>query len=349
MARSLKILVIVSCTLAGCAPLDEEATDGGMDAARADDAGRDVDAADPPPTPGEAFAGPSLLSETGLYADLAAGTLAEGVMPYRVRFELWSDGAEKQRWLLLPTGTQIDTSDPDRWVFPVGTRAWKEFRSGGIGVETRFLHKVAPDRWENVAYVWRADGSEADARPDGAMDALGTTHDVPDLGGCFDCHRGTDGLNGVSAIQLATGEADDLLSRLETAGLLTDAIDPRPSIPGSALEQSALGYLHANCGHCHNEVHPLGAIRVLRMRVPLGLTDPLSAPSLRSTAGAEMHHLIDGTTIGIVPGDPLASQVYARMLHRDAYQMPPRGTEQVDPTGSELVRTWLESLPSTLP
>ena len=38
------------------------------------------------------------------------------------RYPLWSDGAEKQRYLSLPPGTQIDTSNMDDWKFPVGTR-----------------------------------------------------------------------------------------------------------------------------------------------------------------------------------------------------------------------------------
>src|SRR5690349_20362108 len=66
------------------------------------------------------FDGPMLLSETGLYSDIATRTLAPGDAPFDVGFELWSDGAEKQRWLLLPEGTAIDDSDVDRWSFPTG-------------------------------------------------------------------------------------------------------------------------------------------------------------------------------------------------------------------------------------
>src|SRR4051812_10459345 len=60
---------------------------------------------------------PEHLSETGLYADIATGELALGVAPYTPRFSLWSDGSEKQRWLLLPEGAQIDTSNMDDWAF----------------------------------------------------------------------------------------------------------------------------------------------------------------------------------------------------------------------------------------
>src|SRR5690349_2931129 len=70
---------------------------------------------------------PMHLSETGLYEDGSSTALAEGVMPYEPRYVLWSDGADKQRWLYLPEGTTIDTSNIDGFVFPVGTKAWKEF------------------------------------------------------------------------------------------------------------------------------------------------------------------------------------------------------------------------------
>lgn len=353
-SRRDKVGTVRACAafvmLAGCAAVP--AIDGGAsldassDAARGDaSVPRDASFDGGPPSPGQVFEGPALLSETGLYADVATEVLAEGVMPYAVRFELWSDGATKRRWLWLPPGTRIDTRDPDRWVFPVGTRAWKEFAIDGARVETRYLVKTEDDRWENVAYVWRSDGSDADARPDGVADALGTTHDVPAIDGCYDCHRGdVDGLNGVGAIQLATGAPDELLARLEAAALLSDPILPRPSIPGTDVEQAALGYLHANCGSCHDAAHPLSRFRAMRMRVPLGLARASDAPALVTALDAEMSHVIDGTTIGVVAGEPEASQLWVRMQQRDGeYQMPSRGTEQVDVEGSEIVRAWIEA------
>src|SRR4051794_17627830 len=87
---------------------------------------------------------PAKLSETGLYSDAGTKTLADGVRPYHPQFELWSDGAEKARFVRLPDGVNIDTSDMDDWQFPAGTRLWKEFRFGGRLVETRILEKFGP-------------------------------------------------------------------------------------------------------------------------------------------------------------------------------------------------------------
>ncbi|HEX3135832.1 MAG TPA: hypothetical protein VHX44_19880 [Planctomycetota bacterium] len=45
---------------------------------------------------------PALLSQTGVFSDIAALTPAAGLLPYEVNAPLWSDGARKQRWLLVP-------------------------------------------------------------------------------------------------------------------------------------------------------------------------------------------------------------------------------------------------------
>jgi hypothetical protein len=108
---------------------------------------------------------PARLSETGLFAP-GATELAPGVRPYTPSFALWSDGAEKRRWIALPEGARIDTSDMDAWRFPVGTKVWKEFVRDGIRVETRLLEKVdASDAgWAGIAYAWAADRSDAAER-----------------------------------------------------------------------------------------------------------------------------------------------------------------------------------------
>ena len=147
------------------------------------------------------YDGPLLLSETGLTTP--DGALAPGVLPFTVRWPLWSDGSEKDRFLLLPSGATLDVADADAWRFPVGTKAWKTFRVDGVPIETRLLHKQA-DGWTATAFLWREDGTDAEAVPEGVPDARGTTHDVPDRKACFTCHRGSaDFLLGVSALQLA--------------------------------------------------------------------------------------------------------------------------------------------------
>src|SRR5579871_63665 len=151
--------------------------------------------------------GPSRLSHTGLYGDFSTRTYADGIIRYTPRYPLWSDGAEKARYLLLPPNTQIDTSDMDNWQFPVGTRVWKEFTVNGQLIETRLLQKEwnDPSGWWECAYLWAADGSDATCVPDGMDNANGTTHYVPSQIDCGWCHGNVkDVLIGISAIQLSS-------------------------------------------------------------------------------------------------------------------------------------------------
>jgi hypothetical protein len=355
--RLLAILVVVGGCGDGPAPaVTSDAgplpvVDGGpAHDARARDAQLDDDAAAPDAgvidagMPDAGFVGAAMLSETGLYADIATRTLAAGVTEYAVRYELWSDGAAKRRFVFVPAAGIIDTSDPDRWRFPVGTRAWKEFHRDGVLVETRLLEKHAGG-WTRVAYVWLDDESDAVAVPEGRSDARGTDHDVPAIDDCIDCHRGAvDDLLGVSALQLAQPEGPDLLERLAAEGRLSHALPVEPEVPGDDVERQALGYMHANCGHCHNEDHPLAAHRALRLFVPVGALAPEDTPAYRTALGSRASHTIEGTSINVVAGFPDRSQLYVRMHLRDERAMPPVGTELEDLAGAAAIRAWILAL-----
>jgi hypothetical protein len=286
---------------------------------------------------------PVALSETGLYADITTRALADSVVPYEVRYQLWSDGAEKQRHLLLPEGSQIDTSDIDGWRFPIGTKAWKTFFFEGRAIETRLLEKLSDgdDGWRHIAFVWSEDGRDAYAEPDGVRDALGTTHDVPSSEDCVKCHRGAaDGLIGVAALQATSATLDAWLA----ADRLTHAPPALRAPPGDRLTQQVLGYLNANCGHCHNDRHPLARDELLRLALPLGIDRAEETPLYRTGVCATSLHEIDGTSHIVLPGSPQASQLFVRMQLRGDVQMPPLATERPDDDALELLAKWIDSL-----
>src|SRR5215213_5354145 len=64
---------------------------------------------------------PEKLGATGLYADIRTFSIATDVRSFAPQFALWADGADKQRWVQLPAGERIDTSDMNDWRFPAGT------------------------------------------------------------------------------------------------------------------------------------------------------------------------------------------------------------------------------------
>jgi hypothetical protein len=290
---------------------------------------------------------PPLLSQTGLYAG-SVGALAPAVRAYRPRFELWSDGAAKQRWVELPAQA-IDTSDIDAWQFPAGTKFWKEFSLGGRRLETRLLQKLgpAPDDWVAAAYVWLPDGSDARLSVEGLHDAAGTPHDVPSAAECGACHGGTRShVLGFSAIQLsgprAAGELS--LATLREQNALSAPPAHEPLIPGDPATVEALGYLHANCSHCHNQQRPArSGARCYDPERPFDLS--LRTQELeRVTTTAAYRSTRDGV---VIPGDAEHSELYRRMESGSIFlrRMPPLATETRDERGFELVRRWIGGLP----
>jgi hypothetical protein len=115
--------------------------------------------------------------------------------------------------------------------------------------------------------------------------------------------------------------------------------------PGDDATVEALGYLHANCGGCHNERNDWNP---LRLWLTVGdLDDPASTPTYTTTIdrATESDPVagLDTTTI-VVPGDPDASMLYLRAAHRGEGAMPPIGTEDADEDALGVLRVWIESL-----
>lgn len=303
--------------------------------------------------PEEPMGLPTLLSEAGLFeSDME--TLASGVRPYRPRFELWTDGAVKRRWVWLPEGERIDTTDLDYWQYPVGTRLYKEFSRDGKRVETRVIQKRPNGGWWMVAYHWRDDQTDADAVPDGVIDASGTPHDIPSEEDCKTCHlRMPDKSLGFTAIQLAhetpPGDPEEWsLARLVEEDRLTTTPPDLP-IPGDPTTRAVLGYLHGNCGHCHNPRSSVSS------RVDLNLwlsTSALESDESTSTYLSIVGREIDleedapeGASLRIDPGSPETSALFLRFDSRgESYSMPPLGTEKVDPEARAQLHAWITSL-----
>ncbi|MBX7195132.1 MAG: hypothetical protein K1X94_23965 [Sandaracinaceae bacterium] len=290
---------------------------------------------------------PTHLSQAGLYADPSLERVCVDCLPYTPRFELWSDGAQKRRWVRLPEGSQIDTSDMDDWQLPVGTELWKEFAVDGRRIETRLLRRVGPgpDDWVGVAYVWNAEQTDAILTIDTVNDALETSHDVPEARACMTCHGGRASVAlGFSAIELAHDAApgETSLDDLAVRGLLTHAPTSPLVMGGSETEVAALGYLHANCGSCHNSDRPPAhdAYRPpegLDLWLTVGtLSDPATSPTYRSSLGRFVR-----------PGQPDDSAIVQRVRDRVfmGRRMPPIAVERVDQDALGLLRRWVDEMP----
>lgn len=294
---------------------------------------------------------PERLSEAGLYENLAESeALAAGVVEYRPRFELWADGAEKRRFLFIPPGARIDTSDMDYWVFPPGTRAFKEFSRDGVRVETRLLEKGEDGSWLMLAFAWNAEGTDAVAVPRGSENAGGTEHDIPSSVMCRECHENMpDRLLGVGAVQLSHSLGGMTLDTFVTEGLVTDAPSAPIELPGNEVAQEALGYLHANCGVCHNRRSGEFPTVHLELHLEVGaLASVEETLTYVTTVGVPFEGVPPSPEIADVrirAGDPEGSAMYQRMGSRESLvQMPPIATEIPDEAGLATLAQFISEL-----
>jgi glucose/arabinose dehydrogenase len=305
---------------------------------------------------------PTELRCTGLYGDWENRRPACGVLEYKPAYELWSDAAVKRRFVSLPSATSVDATDPDAFVYPVGTQFWKEFRvpdgQGGTRLgETRLLRKVSAG-WLYTSYVWNEDGTTAIQENNGVADLFGLGHTVPTRMQCQECHKGRqDFILGWDLIMLGEGATGLTRDSLVNMGLLTTTAGPIPSaeIPGNDVEVAALGYMHANCGvSCHNpNVRADGGRSGMRLRLNVGQLGSVQATDAFTTA---INHIPDvnrspipanpasGPFLDIRPLDTERSLALARMKIRGEGQMPRIGTNHVDETGMTIVATWISSM-----
>jgi hypothetical protein len=305
---------------------------------------------------------PPTLQETGLYSDFATLEVDPRHLAFSPQYPLWTDGAAKRRWISLPPGTAIDGSDPDAWVFPVGTRLWKEFSFGGRRVETRFIELQPDGQWLYAAYAWNAEGTEAQLVSErGRRGAYplggGRSHTIPGVSDCKACHQGgRSEVLGFSALQLSSDRdpgalhADAAgvdLAYLVEKGLITGLpkplLDEAPRIAAaSPTERAALGYLHGNCGHCHNSQGPLQNVGLF-LRQATGASVP---PAIASAVGQPVRKPAPGQSpeavLRIEPGHPERSGVMQRIASRyPALQMPPLGTALTDEEAIALIERWI--------
>jgi len=315
---------------------------------------------------------PLTLSATGVFSDLATLTPAAGFVSYDVNTPLWSDGAHKQRWFAVPSGTTVDFAPTGEWTFPEGSVFVKNFElptddgdpSKLQRLETRVLVRDSLGHVYGGSYKWRADLSDADLVIDGTTENVSIAtvdHSIrtqpwyyPGRQDCTQCHNpASSGVLGVNAQQsnrahlfTGTGVTDNQLRAWSHAGYFTTAVDETAigsmlklvalDDPVATVEQRARSYLDANCAHCHRP----GGVRAFwdaRYETPLD--------------EARIINGIVGNTLGeagarvIVPGDLENSILHKRLrTATESYKMPPLAKNVVDATAVQVIEQWIATV-----
>lgn len=297
---------------------------------------------------GETF--PKTLSAYTFFQDARAQHPSARVTPYALNTPLWSDGADKLRFIYLPEGTQLSADGDGLLQFPVGAAIIKTFAFGEGAerrlIETRvLLHRA--DGWTALPYRWNAEQTEATLALAGGRIALTTpageaiSYAIPNKNQCKSCH-GKDG-QVIPIGPKARNLSAEWLGQMVQRGALDTVPQGRGSLPDWGNHATgpaaplARAYLDVNCAHCHQpgggasnsgldlrwEQDGAHALGVFKRPVAAG----------RGAGGHEF---------SILPGAPERSILLYRMDSAEpGIAMPELGKSSVDREGVAVVRRWI--------
>lgn len=314
------------------------------------------------------------LAAYRLFTDPGGRVPNTGLTPYALTTPLFSDYAEKQRYVFLPPGRFATYRPTGVLDLPVGATLVKTFAypadfrrptENVRFVETRLLiHRASG--WVPLTYVWNAAQTEAVLKRAGVrtlvdfIDAKGSpihfSYPVPNVNQCKECHAlagvltpiGPKARNLNGDFAYAGGPENQLAYWIRT-GILHKAPTPAaiPATPrwddaAAPIPERALAYLDANCAHCHN---PKGAASnsglYLEYERKISVARGLGKrPVAAGKAAADFE-------FDIAPGDPDRSIMTHRMESREpGVMMPELGRALPHDEGVELIRAYIKGLTS---
>ncbi|MFO6445627.1 SO2930 family diheme c-type cytochrome [Erythrobacter sp. NE805] len=310
-----------------------------------------------PPVADAAIAGsgfPAKLSDYGFFTQAREQVPNLGVHPYALNTPLWSDGAEKLRFIYLPDGTQLTAAGAGLLQFPVGAAIIKTFAFGeGAGrrlIETRvLLHRA--EGWVALPYRWNAEQTDATLALAGGRVDLTTpageaiSYAIPNKNQCKTCHS-RDGqvipigpkARNLSVKWLAEMVKQGALDRVpQGAGTLPVWSARKASDPAGPL---ARAYLDANCAHCHQ---PGGGASNSGLDLRWEQADPHAIGIMKRPVAAGRG--AGGNDFSIVPGHPEQSILLYRMDSAEpGIAMPELGKSSIDREGVAVVRRWIAEM-----
>lgn len=300
---------------------------------------------------------PRLLSDYRFFRDVSGWQPNERVVPYQLNTPLFSDYAEKYRYIYVPEGEQATANGDGLLAFPVGSALIKSFGYEIDGkprlIETRvLLHRA--EGWLALPYVWNAEQTEAKLKiageripvtftdPSGKQRSI--NYGVPNKNQCKECHALSGAVTpiGPKARNLTDGGQLEDFARL---GLIdaVPAVDYRVPVWGETsapLNDRARGYLDVNCAHCHNingSASNSGLFLTYEETMPVRLG--INKRPVAAGRGSGTHDF------DIAPGDPEGSIMIYRLDSLEAgISMPEVGRSVVHDEGVALLSQWIAEM-----
>ena len=297
---------------------------------------------------------PGALSEFGFFADMQGQSATYGVEAYELKTALYSDGAEKLRFIYVPGGQKLRADGDGLIGFPVGSAIIKSFAFGAGAdrrlIETRvLLHRA--DGWVALPYRWNDDQTEATLALAGARLSITTpageqiSYRIPNKNQCKTCHSKNGEVipigpkvRNLSAEWLGDMTAAGYFAALPVAQRPIPDWTGMPGETAGATAALARGYLDVNCAHCHQ---PGGGASNSGLDLRWEQDDPHAIGIDKPPVAAGR-----GDLVSILPGKPDASIMVYRMDSAEpGIAMPELGKATVDPHGVAVVRRWIEQMP----
>jgi uncharacterized repeat protein (TIGR03806 family) len=314
------------------------------------------------------------LSDYNLYE----GALSDldpvaNLLPYDLNTQLFSDYAQKQRFVYVPPDSSVAYNDQEVLEFPVGSMLVKNFyydldqtdnSSDREIIETRLLMRKEMG-WTAETYVWNEDQTEAFLQQAGDQKEVTWTNQegitrnvkflIPTKNDCKTCHShnnelfplGPEVRNLNKTYPYEDGPENQLI-KWEQAGILSAKPDLQsaPEVPvwddssTGSLEQRDRIYLDVNCANCHSRggsASHSGLFLNYRQDDPFRLG--VMKPPVAAGTGS------GGLNYSIVPGQPDQSILVYRMesVH-PAVRMPEIGRTLVHEEAVELIRQWIRKM-----
>lgn len=316
------------------------------------------------------------LSEYGFFSgDLKELKPAENVFPFELNSTLFSNYAEKLRFVFVPKEKPVPYKENGVLDFPEGTFLIKNFyypfdfrhpEKGRRIIETRLLVHTTQG-WQAWPYYWNDEQTEAFYDVSGEstevtyINEKGKTiraaYHVPNKNECKGCHSYNQKMQpiGPTAAELnkEVNTADGLKNQLvvwKEKGLLAGlpSINEVPKMPAwnnpstATLNERARAYLDINCSHCHRLGGPAETSGLLLTYNEQDLKNIGVNKAPVATGKGSAGKLYD-----IVPGKPNESILLHRMQTTDPGEaMPEIGREQVHREAVELISAWIKNMNS---
>ncbi len=300
----------------------------------------------------------------------------KNVYPYALNTPLFTDYAEKLRFIKLPENGSIDYHPTEVMQFPIGSILVKtfyyplDFRKPELGrrlIETRLLiHEEAG--WKALDYVWNDEQTDAflevagDTKEVSYIDVNGKKkkheYAIPNLNQCKGCHNRFEKMSpiGPSARQLngsysawnhPQGEGNQL-SNWQKIGILKNlpelasvAKAPVWNKPETGnLDERARIWLDINCAHCHRNGGPA---QTSGLNLSIHETNSLALGILKTPVAAGRGS--GNKKYDILPGKPDESILVYRLESTDPGEMMPEvGRKTKHKESIELIREWIAAM-----